>query len=311
MTFGGTADAAESRRIVDAYVDADGNFLDTANNYAGGASEEILGEVLDGRRDQIVLATKYTAPIRPGDPNSGGNHRKSLVRSLDQSLRRLRTDYIDLLWVHVWDFGTPPEEVMRALDDQVRAGKVLHVGVSDVPAWTVAQANTLAELRGWTPFAGLQIEYSLVERTVERELIPMAAALELTVAAWGPLAGGLLTGKYAGGGEGGLPEGEARLTEGDRRLTERNHAIVSALAEVAADAGATPSQVALGWLRTRGPAKVVPIVGARTADQLAESLGCLEVELSDDHLARLDEASRVELGFPYDFLARLAQRYRG
>ena len=310
MTFGGTADRDESRRIVDAYLDAGGNFLDTANNYAGGASEEILGEVLEGRRDQIVLATKYTAPIRPGDPNSGGNHRKSLVRSLDQSLRRLRTDYVDLLWVHVWDFGTPAAEVMRALDDQVRAGKVLHVGVSDVPAWTVAQANTLAELRGWTPFAGLQIEYSLVERTVERELIPMAGALDLTVAAWGPLAGGLLTGKYAGGGEGGLPEGEARLTEGDRRLTERNHAIVAAVTDVAADADASPAQVALAWLLARREARVVPIVGARTADQLTESLGCLEVELTDDQLARLDEASRVDLGFPYEFLARLAERYR-
>jgi aryl-alcohol dehydrogenase-like predicted oxidoreductase len=304
MTFGGTADKEESGRIVDAYLDAGGNFLDTANNYAGGASEEILGELLDGRRDEIVLATKYTAPIRPGDPNSGGNHRKSLVRSLDQSLRRLRTDYVDLLWVHVWDFGTPAAEVMRALDDQVRAGKVLYVGVSDVPAWTVAQANTLAELRGWSPFAGLQIEYSLVERTVERELIPMAGALDLTVAAWGPLAGGLLTGKYADG------TGTGRLEPGDRRLTDRNHAIVAALAEVAADAGATPSQVALAWLLSRRQATVVPIMGARTADQLTESLGCLDVELPEDHLARLDEASKVDLGFPYEFLARLAQRYR-
>jgi aryl-alcohol dehydrogenase-like predicted oxidoreductase len=304
MTFGGTADLDESRRIVDAYLDAGGNFVDTANNYAGGKSEEYLGEILEGRRDEIVLATKYTAPIQPGDPNSGGNHRKSLVRSLDQSLRRLRTDHVDLLWVHVWDFGTPAEEVMRALDDQVRAGKVLYVGVSDVPAWTVAQANTLAGLRGWSPFAGLQIEYSLVERTVERELIPMAAALELAVLAWGPLGGGLLTGKYAEGA------GEGRLGEGDHRLTERNHAIVAALAEVAADAGATPAQTALSWLRSRRPATVIPIVGARTADQLAESLGCLEVELSDDQLARLDEASRVDMGFPHEFMARIVARYR-
>ncbi|HEX2127020.1 MAG TPA: aldo/keto reductase, partial [Thermoleophilaceae bacterium] len=304
MTFGGTADLAESRRIVDAYRDAGGNFVDTANNYGGGRSEEHLGEILAGRRDQVVLATKYTAPIRADDPNSGGNHRKSLVQSLEQSLRRLRTDYVDLLWVHVWDFGTPVEEVMRALDDQVRAGKVLYVGVSDVPAWTVAQANTLAELRGWTPFSALQIEYSLVERTVERELIPMAAALGLTVTAWGPLAGGLLTGKYADGA------GEGRLEEGDRRMTERNHAIVASLVEVAADAGVTPSQAALAWLRSRAPAAVIPILGARTADQLAESLGCLDVELSDDHLARLDEASAVEMGFPHDFLRALARRYR-
>ena len=308
MTFGASADRDASRSILDAYLGAGGNFVDTANNYAGGASEEILGELLDGRRDEIVLATKYTAPIRPGDPNSGGNSRKSLVGSLDQSLRRLRTDRIDLLWVHVWDYGTPVEEVMRALDDQVRAGKVLYVGISDAPAWVVAQANTLAEQRGWTPFTGLQIEYSLIERTVERDLTPMANALGLAVCAWGPLGGGLLTGKYAEGARGtGTP---GRLEEGDRRLTERNHAIVAALAEVAADAGVSPSRAALAWLRTRGPATVIPILGARTREQLDESLGCLEVELSPDHLARLDEASAIELGFPYDFLTRLAERYR-
>ena len=310
MTFGGSADRAETARILDAYLDAGGNFVDTANNYAGGASEELLGELLAGRRDEIVLATKYTAPIRPADPNSGGNHRKSLVGSLEQSLRRLRTDRVDLLWVHVWDFGTPVEEVVRTLDDQVRAGKVLAAGVSDVPAWIVAQANTLASLRGWSPFAALQIEYSLAERTVERELTPMAAAFDLPVCAWGPLAGGLLTGKYAGGAEGGLPEGEGRLTQGDRRLTERNHAIVGALVEVATDAGASPAQTALAWLLARRRPRVIPILGARTADQLTESLGSLDVDLSAGQLARLDEASRVDLGFPFEFLARLAQRYR-
>jgi aryl-alcohol dehydrogenase-like predicted oxidoreductase len=306
MTFGASADADASRAILDRYLDAGGNFVDTANNYAGGRSEELLGELLDGRRDEVVLATKYTAPIRPGDPNSGGNSRKSLVGSLDQSLRRLRTDRIDLLWVHVWDYSTPVEEVMRALDDQVRAGKVLYVGISDAPAWVVSRANTLAELRAWTPFTGLQIEYSLVERTVERDLTPMAAALGLAVCAWGPLAGGLLTGKYAGD----RPSEGGRLEEGDRRLTERNHAIVAALGEVAKDAGVTPSQAALAWLRTRGPATVVPILGARTAEQIDESLACLDVELSPEHLAGLDEASHVDLGFPYEFLARLAQRYR-
>jgi aryl-alcohol dehydrogenase-like predicted oxidoreductase len=303
MTFGGTADLDESRRIVDTYLDAGGNFVDTANNYAGGASEEHLGEILAGRRDRVVLATKYTAPIRSGDPNSGGNHRKSLVLSLEQSLRRLRTDYVDLLWVHVWDFGTPVKEVMRALDDQVRAGKVLSVGVSDVPAWTVAQANTLAELRGWSPFAALQIEYSLVERTVERELVPLAGAFGLPVLAWGPLAGGLLTGKYADGSS------EGRLEEGDRRMTEHNHAIVAAVVGVAEEAGATPAQVALAWLRARQGAKVIPIMGARSADQLRGSLGCLDVELSGEHLARLDEASAIQMGFPHDFLAMLAARY--
>lgn len=308
MTFGDgsgiSADKDESRRILDAYLDAGGNFVDTANNYAGGRSEEHLGEFLHGRRDEIVLATKYTAPIRPGDVNSGGNHRKSLVLSLEQSLRRLRTDYVDLLWVHVWDFSTPVEEIMRALDDQVRAGKVLHVGVSDVTAWAVAQANTMADLRGWTPFAGLQIEYSLAERTVERELTPMAAALDLAVLAWGPLAGGLLTGKYAGGG------GEGRLDEGDRRMTERNHAIAAAVGEVASDAGAEPAQVALAWLLARRGATVIPIVGARSAEQLRGSLAAPDVQLSDEHMAHLEEASAIEMGFPHDFLRMLAARYR-
>ncbi|HEX8647867.1 MAG TPA: aldo/keto reductase [Thermoleophilaceae bacterium] len=308
MTFGDgsgiSAEKDESRRILDAYLDAGGNFVDTANNYAGGQSEQHLGEFLEGRRDDVVLATKYTAPIRPGDVNSGGNHRKSLVLSLEQSLRRLRTDYVDLLWVHVWDFSTPVEEIMRALDDQVRAGKVLHVGVSDVTAWAVARANTMAELRGWTPFVGLQIEYSLAERTVERELVPMAAALDLAVLAWGPLAGGLLTGKYAGGA------GEGRLDEGDRRMTERNHAIAAAVGEVAEDAGAEPAQVALAWLLAHQGATVIPIVGARSEEQLRGSLAAPGVELSPDHLARLDEASAIEMGFPHDFLRMLAQRYR-
>jgi aryl-alcohol dehydrogenase-like predicted oxidoreductase len=312
MTFGDgsgiTADRETSRRVLDAYLDAGGNFVDTANAYAGGLSEQHLGEFLEGRRDEVVVATKYTAPIA-GDPNARGNHRKSLVRSLEQSLRRLRTDYVDLLWIHVWDYSTPVEEVLRALDDQVRAGKVLHVGISDVPAWAVAQANTLAALRGWTQFVGLQIEYSLVERTVERELIPMAAAFDLPVLAWGPLAGGLLTGKYAGGaaGAGASPR---RLEEGDRRLTDRNHAIAATVIEVASDAGVEPSQAAIAWLLARRAATVVPIVGARTPEQLASSLAAAEVELSDEHMARLDEASAVDMGFPHEFLERIAARYR-
>lgn len=304
MTFGDTADRHESGRIFETYREVGGNFVDTANNYSGGGSEQILGELLAGRRDEIVLATKYTAPTRPGDLNSGGNHRKSLVQSLDASLERLKTDYIDLYWVHVWDVVTPLEELMRALDDAVRAGKVLYVGISDVPAWVVARANTLADLRGWTPFAGLQIEYSLVERTVERELVPMARALGLSVLAWGPLGGGLLSGKYLGEA---APEEPRRLSEGDRRLNERNLAVAGTVTEVAADVGATPAQVALAWLHAQ--AGVIPILGARTSAQLEETLGCLEVTLADDQLRRLDEASRVPLGFPHDFLQGLRQRY--
>src|SRR5207302_6996759 len=199
--------------------------------------------------DRFVLATKYTAPIRPGDVNAFGNHRKSLVQSLDQSLRRLRTDYVDLLWVHLWDAVTPIAELMRSLDDQIRAGKVLYVGVSDVPAWAVAEGNTLARERGWTPFSAIQIEYSLVERTVERELVPMADALGLAVLAWGPLAGGLLTGKYAD--VQGVREGEhGRLAEGDRRLTERNLQIAGLVSEIGERLGAPPAQVALACYAT-------------------------------------------------------------
>src|SRR5207248_25742 len=237
MTFGRAdwgATPEESRRVFEAYVEAGGNFVDTANNYADGRSEEIVGGLLNDDRDRFVLATKYTAPIRSRDVNAFGNHRKSLVQSLDQSLRRLRTDYVDLLWVHLWDSVTPVEEMMRALDDQVRAGKVLYVGISDVPAWAVAEANTLARERGWTPFSAIQVEYSLAERTVERELIPMAKALRLGVLAWGPLAGGLLTGKYAG--VEGVREGEdGRLEQGDRRLTEQSLRIAGEVAEIAGE----------------------------------------------------------------------------
>src|SRR5579862_3890741 len=199
MTFGDDwgwgADAAESARIFDAFAQAGGNFVDTASNYTEGSSEQLVGELAAGRRDRFVLATKYTLSIDPGDPNAGGNHRKSLVRSLEQSLRRLRTDYVDLLWLHMRDDATPIEEAVRALDDQVRLGKVLYVGISDSPAWVVAQANTLADLRGWSPFVGLQLPYSVASRDPERELMPMAAALGLAVVAWGILGSGVLTGK--------------------------------------------------------------------------------------------------------------------
>jgi aryl-alcohol dehydrogenase-like predicted oxidoreductase len=309
MTFGAGdtagADRAEARRIFDAYRAAGGNFVDTAINYTGGESEAYVGELIAGARDEIVLATKFSAYAKPGDPNSGGNHRKALTRSLDTSLKRLGTDHVDLYWVHVWEFLTPVEEVMRALDDAVRAGKVLYVGISDAPAWVVARANTLAELRGWTPFAALQIEYSLLQRTVERELVPMARALDLAVCAWGPLGRGVLTGKYE---DGRPPEGEpARLAAGDRRLDERSLAIVAEVASVADELGARPSQVATAWLRSR-PGVVVPIVGARTAVQLEETLGGLGLELSDEQLRRLDAASAVSLGFPHDFLAGLGVR---
>jgi aryl-alcohol dehydrogenase-like predicted oxidoreductase len=200
MTFGEDrsvgASRDECRAMLDAYADAGGNVIDTAINYRGGKSEAIVGELVEGRRDRFVLSTKYTVSRDLSDPNAAGNHRKNLVLSLETSLRRLRTDYIDLYWVHIWDPYTPIEETMRALDDVVHAGKVLYVGVSDAPAWVVARGNTLADWRGWTPFAALQVPYSLINRDIERELLPMAESLGMTVAAWSPLAGGILSGKY-------------------------------------------------------------------------------------------------------------------
>src|SRR6202051_3789264 len=205
MTFGvergSGSPKAEAQKVYETYREAGGNFIDTANFYTGGTSEKFLGEFIQGHRESVVLATKYSLAVPGNDPNAAGNHRKSMMQAVEASLKRLQTDYIDLYWVHVWDGITPVEEVMRGLDDLVRQGKGLYVGVSDAPAWWVAQANTLAELRGWTQFVGLQIEYSLIERTVERELIPMAKALNLCVVAWSPLARGVLTGKYHGKGK--------------------------------------------------------------------------------------------------------------
>ena len=226
MTFGTDwgwgADLGASRRILDRFVEVGGNFVDTASNYTDGSSEEIVGQLTAHDRDRFVIATKYTLSLDPSDPNAGGNHRKSLVRALEQSLRRLRTDYVDLLWLHMRDHLTPIEEAVRALDDQVRLGKVLHVGISDSPAWLVAQANTLAQLRGWSPFVALQLPYSAAGRSAERELLPMAAAFELAVVAWGVLEAGILTGK---------PDEERRWPED--RVSERSRRVLDALTAVA------------------------------------------------------------------------------
>jgi aryl-alcohol dehydrogenase-like predicted oxidoreductase len=287
-------------RIVDLFEEAGGNFIDTANNYTAGSSESLVGELLEGRRDRFVLGTKYTVQTEP-DPNSAGNHRKSLVRSLERSLRRLRTDYVDIFWVHARDTLTPVEEVMRALDDQVRAGKVLYVGVSDWPAWEIAQATTLASLRGWSPFVGLQIEYSLLERTVERELLPMARGLDMGVTAWSPLATGRLTGKYLAGADHPDAAGARLTVMGRDGFDERGDAIVREVVAVAEEMGASPAQVAFAWLRSR-PGAVVPIVGARKEDQFNDNLASVDVTLDAATRERLDRASAIELGFPHDFL---------
>jgi aryl-alcohol dehydrogenase-like predicted oxidoreductase len=316
MTFGEDwgwgASKEECQKIFDAYVKAGGNFIDTANHYTNGTSEKIVGELVREGRERFVVATKYTLNPRPDDPNGGGNSKKSLVQSLEASLKRLGTDYVDLYWLHAWDYMTPVEEVMRALDDVVRAGKVLYVGISDTPAWVVSQANTLAELRGWSRFVGLQIPYSLIERAPERELLPMAKAHEMAVTTWGALGGGVLSGKYEKGKPN--PKGD-RLSEGpwgQSILTDKNLGIGAVVAGVAAELGKPPSQVALAWVlaqRTRG--LIVPILGARKLSQLEDNLGALALELPEPARAKLEEASRIELGFPHDFLVQTRAMVHG
>jgi aryl-alcohol dehydrogenase-like predicted oxidoreductase len=307
MTFGtewgwGTP-KDECRRIFDAYVEAGGNFVDTANFYTGGTSETLLGEFMAGRRDALVVATKYALVMRPGDPNSGGSHRKSLVQSLDASLARLRVSWVDLLWVHAWDFTVPVDEVMRALDDVVRAGKVLHVGVSNAPAWVVARANTLAESRGGSPFVAAQMQYSLAERAIEREILPMCASLGIGMVAWSPLAGGLLTGKYArlDAGSTDALDASLRVETNRKRAGGHNPAIIAAAEAVAKEIGRSTAQVAIRWTLQR-PGVASVILGARTLAQLNDNLAAAAFELSAEQMQRLDEASRIEAGYPHDYL---------
>ena len=294
--WGWGAGADECRKIFNAYAEAGGNVIDTANRYTDGSSERIVGELLGTDRDRFVLATKYTLTMDGGDANASGNHRKNLRRSVEDSLRRLGTDYLDLLWVHIWDPHTPIEETMRALDDLVRSGKVLYLGLSDAPAWVAARANTMAELRGWTPFAGLQLNYNLVERGIERELLPLSDALDLSVAAWAPLARGLLSGKFT---RGDAVEG-SRTKRAD--LSERDLRIAAEVDTVADELGASSSQVALAWTRAHHR-WIHPILGARTLDQLSDSLAAFDLELPADAVRRLDGISSFELGFPQDFIA--------
>ena len=309
MTFGPDwgwgADESESRKQFDYYAEQGGNFIDTANFYTEGTSEKLVGDFVKGRRDNFVVATKYTLNMRMGDPNAGGNHRKSLFQNLEASLKRLQTDHIDLYWVHMDDGLTPLEETMRSLDDAVRQGKVLYVGMSDMPAWRVARANTLAEWRGWSPFVGLQIEYSLAERTPERDLIPMAQELGIGVTPWSPLAQGVLSGKYTqadiDGTNAEKGEGRRERNKENGRLNARTLAIANEAKIIGAEIGASASQVSLAWLLAQ-PGVTAPIIGARTLDQLKDSLGAIDLVLSDAHRARLTDISKIELGFPHDFL---------
>jgi aryl-alcohol dehydrogenase-like predicted oxidoreductase len=298
MTFGETwgwgASKEESRRIFDAFAEAGGNFVDTANNYTDGTSEEFVGEFVASDREHFVVATKYTLSTRRDDPNAGGNHRKNMVQALEASLRRLRTDYVDMLWLHMWDGLTPVEEVLRAFDDLVRAGKVLYVGFSDTPAWVVSRAHAIATLHGWTPPVAVQLPLSLADRGAQRDLLPMARQLDLAVCAWGALEGGTLTGKYF------AEDGGPRRYSGDPGETEK--LLAREVMAVAEEAGCTPAQVALNWVRQQ-PGLVIPIIGARTEQQAAENLACLEHELMPEQLERLTQAAPLSLGFPHSFLA--------
>ena len=296
--WGHGANRDEAKRIYDTYRAAGGNFIDTANNYQFGESETLVGEFIASDRNDVVLATKYSLP---DDPNAGlqrtGNSRRAMIRSVEASLVRLGTDVIDLLWVHMPDGVTPAEEIARGLDDLVRSGKIIYAGLSDFPAWRIATAATLAEARGWAGISAVQLEYSLVERSAERELLPMANAFGLGVVGWSPLGGGLLTGKYRRG-ESGRAQGLGVLThaESDARKT----ATVDTLLALANETGVPPGQVAIAWVKAKG---VLPIIGPRTAAQIDDNLAADALSLDTDQIARLDAASAIELGFPHQMLA--------
>ena len=300
MTFGDNwgwgANDGDSRAMFDAFAEAGGNFIDTAHVYTEGASERLVGDFVRADRDHFVVATKYT-PSTGTDISKSGNGRKNMRHCVEDSLRRMGTDYIDLYLLHFWDGTTPVEEIMRGLDDLVRAGKVLHVAVSDTPAWEISRANMLAELRGWSPFIGIQVEYSLVERTAERELLPMAKELDIGVTAWSPLAQGVLSGKFLGGGT-----SEATRQQRDR-IPPRNLQIAQVVADIAHDIGRSPSQVALAAIRQLRPsAGVIPIIGGRNLAQIKDNLACVDLVLDPAHLKTLDDATAVDLGFPHDML---------
>lgn len=305
MTFGETwgAEEEESRRIFDHYVDQGGNFVDTAGFYAKGRSEELTGKFAEAKRDRLVLATKYSLFVTPGDPNAAGNGRKNMIRSVEDSLRRLRTDHIDLLFLHVWDGTAPADEILRGFDDLIRQGKILYIGISDTPAWEITRLQVTAELRGWTQFCAHQAEYNLLQRTAERDLIPMSKALGIGVLPWSPLGSGMLSGKYATRpAKGDVPGGRKDLITAAGRINPAAIAVADRVQAIAERLGVTSAQVAVAWTLAN-PAVCAPLIGARTMDQLLDNLGALAVDLDAETLAELDAASPVELGFPHDFLA--------
>lgn len=303
MTFGEEwgwgANFEESRKQFFTYLEHGGNFIDTANRYTEGTSEKFLGNFIQEskQRNEIVLATKYALITeRSAGLNQSGNHKKNMVQSVHDSLRRLQTDYIDVLYLHAWDFTTSMEEVLRAMDDLIRQGKILYIAISDTPAWMVSRANAIAELKNWSEFIAIQIEYSLMQRTVERDLIPMAEALGLGVVGWAPIAGGALTGKY-------LQQNDTakRLQPNSVRLSEPKQLIAREVVNIAAELNCSPAQVAIKWVLQKGKNNI-PIVGARNADQLINNLEASTINIPDELMQRLDAVSKIELGFPHEFL---------
>ena len=302
MTFGEDlgwgSSVEESQRIIDRYIELGGNFLDTANFYTQSHSEKIIGDHVgrhNARRDRLVIATKFSGNLYPGDPNGGGSGRKSIIAACENSLRRLQTDYIDLYWLHNWDVHTPIDETLAALEDLVRAGKVRYLGVSDTPAWKIAEANVTARFRGWSAFIGLQIEYSLLERTVEQELVPMAHELGLGITPWSPLKSGVLSGKYTRHNAGQIKADRGVIA--DSFLTERTYAIVDELESIAKARQSTVARVALAWVQAQ-PGVSSTIIGARRLAQLEDNIKALEVKLSGEELARLDALTKPTFGFP-------------
>lgn len=302
MTFGEEwgwgANMEESRNMFNAFIAAGGNFIDTANRYTEGTSERFLGDFIkeSGKRDELVIATKYSLVTHERNLNLAGNHRKNMMQTVEGSLKRLQLDTIDILYLHAWDFTTYSEEILRAMQDLIQQGKICYIGISDAPAWIVSRSNTIAELRGWNSFIALQIEYSLIQRSVERDLIPMANAFDMGIIAWAPIAGGALTGKYLT-----QDEHPKRLKEGSTRLNERSRKIAEEVVKVAGELNCSPAQVAIKWVMMQHQ-QIIPIVGARNAGQLNNNLQSAQIQIHPEQLNRLHEVSKIELGFPHEFL---------
>ncbi|WP_409306189.1 aldo/keto reductase [Pectobacterium sp. B1J-3] len=308
--WGYGSEKEEARQVFDRYAEAGGNFIDTADAYQFGQSEQIVGECIAAERDRFVVATKYTLGAFPTpDIARTGNSRRNMIASVESSLKRLNTDRIDLLWAHVDDQLTPLEEVVRAFDDLIRAGKIQYAGLSNFPAWRIARADILAELRGWSRIVGIQVEYSLVQRTAERELLPMAEALGLAATLWSPLGGGLLTGKYRQSNEGRLLGFAGRLVH-----TEQDTSLLDEVISVSQEHQVKPLHIAIAWLRhkaARSSTSLIPILGPRTLAQLNDTLTALDVVLSDEQMARLDKVSAISLGTPHNQIASSLARAQG